>query len=384
MKKLKKSQKIILIASTSIVAVVVLVVGIFSIIYASRFKTMSSITKITDYKFESEINIYSMNVEYDYSIDDIIDREITNTQTFIDAIVSEALPGLPIKMKAPEFNCSAFGIRLDDGDYVMGRNYDFRYDSSAMLVYCSPKDGYKSVAFAALDNLNIAVADKNLKSKLACLTSPFICLDGMNEKGLSIAVLTLDSEPTVQDTEKPNICTTLAIRLVLDKAATTAEAVELLKQYDMIASSGRDYHFYINDASGDGRVVEWDCRSETRELIATPVRTVTNFFTIYEDIVTEDHDNGIYGHGKDRYNKIEKVFEQAEFYGSFTEKTAWDALQAAQQYPDDKDLTSNTQWSIVFNNTDQTLKIVFHRNWEDAVSYDLNDNKIDYKKEGIK
>lgn len=374
MSKLKKSQKIVLIAASSIVAVFVLVVGVFFICYSSRFKTMASITQITDYK--DGINIYSMNVEYDYNLDAIIDRGITDTQSFIDAIVSEALPGLPIKMKAPSFSCSAFGITLDDGDHVMGRNYDFAYDSSAMLVYCSPKDGYKSVAFAALDNIDANIADKSLKTKFACLTSPFVCLDGMNEKGVSIAVLTLDSEPTAQDTEKPNISTTLAIRLVLDQAATTEEAVELLKSYDMIASSGRDYHFYINDASGDGRVVEWDCHSETRELVATSVRTITNFFTIYSDLVSENPevDNGIYGHGKDRYVKIEEVFEAAG--DSFVNETAWEALKAAQQYPDATDLTSNTQWSIVFNNTDRTLGIVLHRHWTDVISYDLNTNQI--------
>jgi len=39
------------------------------------------------------------------------------------------------------------------------------------------------------------LTDESLKKKLATLTAPFICLDGMNEKGVSIAVLTLDSEP---------------------------------------------------------------------------------------------------------------------------------------------------------------------------------------------
>ena len=83
------------------------------------------------------------------------------------------------------------------------------------------------------------------------LLAPFICLDGMNEKGVSIAVLTLDSKPVHHHSGKPTIATTLAIRLVLDKAATTEEAVALLRGYDMFASSGRDYHFYITDANGD-------------------------------------------------------------------------------------------------------------------------------------
>jgi choloylglycine hydrolase len=72
----------------------------------------------------------------------------------------------------------------------MGRNYDFKLDTSAMLVYCTPPNGYKSVAFAALDNISANTPDESMKKKLATLTSPFICLDGMNEKGVSIAVLT--------------------------------------------------------------------------------------------------------------------------------------------------------------------------------------------------
>ncbi len=372
---MKKAKKIILIALLSLLAVIVVIVGIFAIVYSSRFKTISTIEPITDY--DDGLNLYRMNIEYDYSLDEIIDRGITDTQSFIDAVVSEALPLLPIKIKAPDFSCSAFGITTTDGDNIMGRNYDFRYDTSAMLVYCAPEGGYKSVAFAALDNVSVSVADESLKSKLACLTAPFICLDGMNEKGVSIAVLTLDCDPTAQDTDKPNICTTLAIRLILDKAASTEEAIELLKQYDMIASSGRDYHFYINDASGDGRVVEWDCHSETRELVATPVRTTTNFFNIYIDKITvTDGENGIYGHGKDRYDKIENVFETAE--GKFTNEIAWNALIEASQTPKSEDLTSNTQWSIVFNNTDKTLEFVLHRNWDDVVYYDLGANRATF------
>lgn len=83
-------------------------------------------------------------------------------------------------------------------------------------------------------------------------------------------MLTLDSEPTYQQTGKPTITPTLAIRLVLDHAATTAEAVALLREYDMFASGGRDYHFYITDASGDGRVVEYDCDDPARPLVDTP------------------------------------------------------------------------------------------------------------------
>lgn len=110
--------------------------------------------------------------------------------------------------------------------------------------------------------------------------------------------MTLDSEPTYQHTGKPIIPTTLAIRLVLDRASSTKEAIALLKQYDMMATSGRDYHFYITDASGDGRVVEYDCCDASRPLVATPLRSITNFYGMYKEKVKPYQTNGIYGHGK--------------------------------------------------------------------------------------
>lgn len=191
----------------------------------------------------------------------------------------------------------------------------------------------------------------------------------MNEKGVSIAVLTLDSEPTYQDTGKPMIATTLAIRLVLDRAATTQEAVDLLRSYDMFASSGRDYHYYITDAAGDGRVVEYDPESETRELVDTPSEAVTNFYIRYKDQVLPNQRNGIYGHGRERYDAVLEVMEAQRDH--YTDETVWDALQASAQDPHPEDVTSNTQWSISYNNTDLTAEIVIRRNWEDRTSYDM-------------
>ena len=225
--------KVIKRISLILLAVVVLAVAVFIGLYFTRLLTISSIEQITDYA--DGYNLYRMDVKYDYSLDNIIDYGIQDDQTMIDAILKEALPLLPVKIKAPNFGCTAFTLTDTDGDVHMGRNYDFSKDTSAMLVCCTPKDGYKSIAFAALDNVSAYVPDENIKKKLASLTAPFICLDGMNEKGVSIAVLTLDSEPVHQNTGKPAISTTLAIRLVLDRAATTEEAVELLRSYDTVS-----------------------------------------------------------------------------------------------------------------------------------------------------
>ena len=75
--------------------------------------------------------------------------------------------------------CTAFTMTDNQNQVHMGRNYDFKLDTSAMLVYCTPPNGYKSVAFAALDNISANTPDESMKKKLATLTSPFICLDSV-------------------------------------------------------------------------------------------------------------------------------------------------------------------------------------------------------------
>ena len=347
--------------------IVVLAAAVFLGIYFTRIQTIGSIEQLTDY--EDGYNLYRMDVKYDYSIENVINRGIEDDQMMIDSMLKEVLPLLPVKMKAPNFGCTSFSLTDTDGDVHMGRNYDFKSDTSAMLVYCTPKDGYKSVAVAALDNVSANVPDENIKKKLASLASPFICLDGINEKGVSISVLTLDSEPVRQNTGKPVISTTLAIRLVLDRAATTEEAVELLRSYDMYSSAGRDYHFYITDASGDGRVVEYDCESETRELVATPTEAVTNFFIIYKEKALPNQKNGIYGHGRERYDAVMKVLEEEK--GNYTNDTVWKAMKSAAQYPNPDDITSNTQWYVSYNNTDLTAEIAIRRNWKDIIHIEL-------------
>lgn len=369
---MKKTGKILIGIVLGLIALILLCVLIFVFIYFTRFQTIASVEKESGYA--DGYDLYSMNIEYSYDLDAIIDCGLDTDQGFFDAVIKEALPLLPVSIKVPSFGCSAFRLKTDDGDMLMGRNYDFKNNTSAMLVYCAPRDGYRSVAFAALDNISANNPEASLKKKMTTLVAPFVCLDGMNEKGVSIAVLTVDSDPVNQNTGKEKICTTVAIRLILDRAASTEEAVELLRAYDMRASAGRDYHFYINDASGDGRVVEWDCESETRELVATPVDVVTNFYTIYADNVLPDQRNGIYGHGKERYEAVVEVLQAQAAQPALT--TAWDALKAAAQEPRAEELTSNTQWSIVFNNTDLTAQIVIRRNWDDLYYYDLTENTL--------
>lgn len=349
-------------------AVVLVVVTAFCAFYASRFQTIASIEKITSY--DTGYDLYRMEVRYDYDVDNVIAYGIRSDQDFTDAALREALPLLPAHMRASDYACSAFGTVSSDGDVLMGRNYDFHRNTSAMLIHTAPADGYESVGIVALDDLSANKATASAKSKLACLAAPFCCLDGMNEKGVSIAVLTLEKDATRQNTGKQTITTCLAVRLVLDRVASTAEAVALLQGYDMFASSGRDYHFYIDDATGDGRIVEYDPDSADRQLVAMPVFAATNFYNLDIDRVRAGQDTELYGVGIARYDRIENIL--SENAGSITDDVAWEAIRSVAQAPREDDVTSNTQWSVLYDDTALTADIVIRRDWGTMTHYDLS------------
>lgn len=290
---------------------------------------MKTIKKIVSYN--DGYGLYCMDVKYNYSIERVLTRSKPDDKSILEAIRKECIPFLPIKFDVPDFGCTAFSMAMADGHHTMGRSYDFKFDTSAMLVRCNPKNGYSSVAFAALDNVKVK-DPASRKSKIACLVSPFICLDGVNEKGVSIAVLTLDSRPTRQnDANKQCLSTSLVVRLVLDRAESTEKAVELLKKYNMYAIAGRDYHFYITDSTGDGRVIEFDCDSEFRETIVTPSNAVTNFFIMHKEKVLPNQKNGVYGHGRERYDITMDILEGCQ--EKATDDDAWKALMGVAQLP---------------------------------------------------
>lgn len=331
------------------------------------YKSLESLKKHSNYE---KLNIYEMSFEYDYNLDDLTPVGVYDTQELMMRVFKEIAPKINIEYKAPNYGCSAFQLsKKDEQGYLFGRNYDFKFDSSVMIVHCHPKNGYRSVCHSALNNVMADDPFSSVKAFGSCLTAPFICIDGINEKGFGIAVLTLDSEPTIQRNNKPVLATTVLIRLLLDKAANVDEAIELIKKYDVFAISGRDYHFFVNDVSGNAKIIEFDCSDPNRGMVVSDCKYVTNFYIEYKDKVLPNQKNGIYGHGRERYDKIEKIFVKNNFKGN--NDVAWEALIAASQLPNPDNVTSNTQWSIAYDLNNLSYEFVLHRHWEDVFKFKL-------------
>lgn len=324
--------------------------------------TLNSLEKVAD-------NFYTMDYEVDYDLDAVLERGAKDEQD-LEAFVSEqVLEGAPFHVDVPEtgWGCSAFSAQTSEGDRLFGRNFDIA-GAQNVLIRTQPEDGYRSLSIASgwllgyLDMIPDATT-----SRANLLAAPYYPVDGINEKGLSVAMLLVYGAPqTNQDTGKTSITTTLAIRMLLDQAATVDEAVALLEQYDMYGISNANFHFLISDAEGESVVVEYvDGRLKVIES-TLDWQVVTNFYLSPE--AKED-----YYDGYDNLIMLQAVLAAND--GIITIEEAWNALEAVT-VTDDYDkytgINYTTDYSMLMNNTRKSLEICVNQDYETVFTYQVH------------
>lgn len=257
-----------------VVAIVVFAVGFWRM-FGTFITAARSIEKIED-------GLYVMEFRGDYGFDEFLARGgAADDSAVADYLVEFLSRGFSKKadsgIKPDGFGCSTVRVKDENGAVCFGRNFDWE-KGRAMIVHTVPKNGYESMSTCLLDFLGFGgdyAPDGSMRERIQTLAAIYVPLDGMNEKGLMVADLMAgDMEETHQKTDKPDLTTTTAIRLLLDRAANVDEAVELLKQYDMNSSIGAAHHFSIADASGKSVVVEY----VNGEMLVTETPVVTNHY----------------------------------------------------------------------------------------------------------
>lgn len=343
-----------------IACVLLVVVGGFYAMFHNELATLQTMKKVDDYA------LYTMEYQGDYGFDDFLATGASNDGELIQFVTAKLLKGLPLKFSVPNLGCSTFNAQTPEGDKIFGRNFDLTY-SPALLVKTTPKDAY-----ASLSTVNLAFLGYNenklpdsLLSRIITLAAPYAPLDGINEKGLAIGVLLIPSDPTHQESDKVDITTTTAVRMVLDKAATVDEAVALLKQYDMHSSANSNYHFQIADASGKSVVVEYIDNEMSVVEMNENWQAATNFL-----LTPGDYD---FGNGHDRYATMEKTLTEKE--GILSEKEGMDLLKAASQplHLNDKNEITGTQWSVIYNQSDLSATFTIGMKYDTPYTFNLNE-----------
>ena len=329
---------------------IILLVLIISGILFSRLRTISTIKQV-------EGDLYRVDYHADYKLDKILKESVSNVPELEQALSKHLFFGYPIKTNENLFGCTAFFASTPDNKHLVGRNFDYA-KAGAILVYTAPKNAYKSYSMVNLAHLGVSEEEgtmpETLMGKFSILAAPFGSVDGMNEKGLSVSVLELQTEPTEQTTGKTNIVTTVAVRMLLDKAADTKEAIELLKQYDMYSSAGMPYHLLIADTSGDSVVVDW--AGQKMNVVKT------NMATNFQLSPGKDFKVGI---GHDRYEMVEKTFKEKK-----ETLTSKEAMKLLEKVKIEWNGEWQTEWSVVYNLEDFSVDLVNDMNFDHSYHFD--------------
>ena len=325
--------------------------------------------------------LYEIDYNQDYMLDSVMQPGITEQTELFRHIASLLFDNLPAENAEVKYGagCSAFAAQEAEGKgFLMGRNYDFRHftpdnksylPTSAILVRTAPEGGKKSISM--VDGLNLGFGQgfyNDGKTDLSMLMAlPYAALDGINEDGFAIGVLALNEKQTNQQTGKQRIGTTVAIRMMLDKASTVREAIEMLKNYDMdMRGNGHsNYHFFMAVATGDYAIVEYTFDKDRTEPKVMEVftaddslRCVTNFYVAPS--MTGTTDGWGSSHGKDRYENLRKTLDEKKHV--MKEDEAMQLLEKVSQ-PPTEELTSQTQWSALYNLTEKTLRLTILREY---------------------
>lgn len=302
------------------------------------FKTLISFRKISD------LPLYSLDYAADYQLERLLAMGAGTDVQFAENVCMILLGGLPVKIR-PEGACSTFVAATPEGDRLFARNFDYK-TGMAILVKAAPKNGYRS---------------------LASVYSP---LDGINEKGFAVAVNTAVEQITHQDTGKTEVMTTLAIRMLLDKAADVEEGINILKNVDMNSSGKIGYHFQMADQKGDSAIIEY---IDNKMVVIRKERADTVFRLTNFTLSTNDKN----GTGKERFEIIENSLKESN--ATMSEKKAMNILDEARMdghryyEPGHMYYDSKTQWSVIYNLSKCTATISVDSDFSRCYKVGFND-----------
>lgn len=292
-----------------------------------------------------------------YTGDDFFEEFLQNGGAGRDADVVSFLAGQlslgGLSFGGTPFGCSTLAVESTEGERLFGRNFDWNR-CDALIVKSNPESGYISISTVNTDFIQ-GISFSALPDETKALIALYAPLDGMNEKGLAVSVnMISDGSNISQNTDKPDITTTTAIRLLLNKAATVEEAISLLQEYDFHASMNFMVHLAIADADGNSVVVEYI--DNEMSVVETPI--VTNFY------LTEGEKYGVgTGQSHERFEILEKRLEN----GAMSMTDVRDALSGVSKGNFGE--FESTEWSIVFNQTTGEVHYYHRENYENRYTF---------------
>ncbi|MGN1095632.1 MAG: linear amide C-N hydrolase, partial [Eubacteriales bacterium] len=222
--------------------------------------------EIYDFGTSGAKKLFILDYYADYSFGEFLKKGAESTEELIKYLIT-SFPKAKVDISSLGYGCSAYFTESCDNEFIYGRNFDMSAEMTGayLVVHTRPENGYESYSTVNLGFIGVkkvsGTAEETAKAlsdgTSPLLLSPYIPLDGMNEKGVAISILQLDY-PEIHQTSEDNIdiTPTTMIRNILDNAADLEEAVAIFKNCNM-HTDGYAYHYLVSDASGKSAVIEY-------------------------------------------------------------------------------------------------------------------------------
>ena len=299
---------------------------------SNQMRTLASLKKVDDYP------LYTMTYYGGYDL-------LASESKAISHIVRTDVP----------WACSLFIAFGDAGHAIYGRNFDWDF-SPAILLFTHPPNGYASVSMVDISYLgfsNNEVASLSTTDK-RLLDAPFLPFDGMNEYGLTVGMAAVNgSKERPPDPRRPTVGSLGIIRVMLDRAKNTDEAVSLLQNHNIDFTGGPPLHYLIADPSGHSVTVEFIDGTMQVTQNDTPWQVATNFFIAGASDAAKAQDS--------RYATASKWLQQTQ--GRISPEEAMGLLKQINQ--------DITQWSIVYDMGSGDVTVSMARKYETVHKFHL-------------
>lgn len=331
--------------------VFIILIGSTGIMFREELKIAGSIHLI-----EGKENVYYMEVDSDYHFGEFLEEGGASSDIEVNAFltncISKGFYQVEVTNEGPA--CSVISALDSAKCHVWGRNFD--WDGSVpIIVKCVPQDGYASISTCDYKNITESTdrVPDNFVDKMLAIASIYVPMDGVNEAGLCVADLEVNEGGMKEvDTEKPDLTVTTAIRLLLNRAATVQEAVDLLEQYDIHASGGISHHLAISDASGASVSVEF----VNGEMVVVETDCITNFNLANGDTAAGGES------AKTRYDQLCTLHREKN--GILNDEEIKRALEQVSKTEGEW----RTQWSVVYRQDTQTADYYFKADYEEGIT----------------
>lgn len=327
-----------------------LMILIPSVLLFNHIRTMMTVHKVSD-------GLYTMKNLECTNTKGMMDSGAKSVDELLGWILNRHLYGAPNLFDKNNFGfgCAAFAAVTADGDHLLGRNFDYT-ETDTILVHSHPEGAYESIGIADLGVLGVgqeaSVNPDSPLGRLIMIITPYMVVDGMNEKGVGAGILQISIDETHQDNGKPDLLIYCAIRAILDNCASVDEALKLLDTYDIHSDLETTYHLFITDRSGRYVVVEW----LDGKMVTVEHPCCTN------SVIAPGK---YYGKGETdgRLSTIEKEL------GSKREVTEQEAMAILEKVKN-KQLT---EWSCVYNLDELTVSICLDNDFSKVYTFKMKD-----------